>query len=427
MSNKPDDISASPATGRSRTFRVFVSSTFEDLKEERNRLHETVYPRLRAFCQERGASFQAIDLRWGVSEEASFDQQTMKICLGEIDRCLEVTPRPNFLVLLGQRYGWVPPPAEIPNDEFEQILGVCDPADRQLLVFDCDRDGDETGWYRLDKNASNPVWLLQPRTEEFRDAQKWGETEAELQRALQGAVDTLSFADEQKVKYTASATEQEIRTGALQVPDAEGKVFSFFRTIDGAREDDDRLVDGATVFVDQDEDPITALKTKLNPTWEYSARWDPEEQRPEIQHLDELAERVEAALKAAIQKELDEPTEASGAAEERHVEPAEEFDAEGRAHCRFANGLLQFFVGRQEPTPIRCHLPRERAPENSRDLGRWRRGQVGTDGQGARRGPGSPRRRRDHLPFHWCHPGFLRRPHTSGQSVQRAGATLWGR
>lgn len=58
----------------SRTFRLFVSSTFEDLEAERNALHEHVYPELRAFCRARNARFQPIDLRWGVSEEASLDQ-----------------------------------------------------------------------------------------------------------------------------------------------------------------------------------------------------------------------------------------------------------------------------------------------------------------------------------------------------------------
>ena len=71
-------------TTNSRTFRIFVSSTFSDLKAERNALQEHVFPRLRELCQRHGASFQAIDLRWGVSEEAALDQQTMRICLEEI-------------------------------------------------------------------------------------------------------------------------------------------------------------------------------------------------------------------------------------------------------------------------------------------------------------------------------------------------------
>src|SRR5947208_447158 len=63
------------------TFRVFVSSTFDDLREERNILQEHLFPKLEKFCLEKGTRFQAIDLRWGVREEAGFDQKTMDICL----------------------------------------------------------------------------------------------------------------------------------------------------------------------------------------------------------------------------------------------------------------------------------------------------------------------------------------------------------
>ena len=46
----------------------------------------------------------------------------MKICLAEIARCQKTSPRPNFIVLLGDRCGWQPLPYEIPADEFEQII-----------------------------------------------------------------------------------------------------------------------------------------------------------------------------------------------------------------------------------------------------------------------------------------------------------------
>jgi hypothetical protein len=90
------------------TFRLFVSSTFSDLVAERNALQEHVFPRLREFCQKRGARFQALDLRWGVAKEAALDQRTLNICLKELRRCQRTTPRPKFIVLPGQRYGWCP-------------------------------------------------------------------------------------------------------------------------------------------------------------------------------------------------------------------------------------------------------------------------------------------------------------------------------
>ncbi len=53
--------------------RVFVSSTFSDLVAERNALAEKVWPELERYCRQRGFTFQAIDLRWGVPGEAGLD------------------------------------------------------------------------------------------------------------------------------------------------------------------------------------------------------------------------------------------------------------------------------------------------------------------------------------------------------------------
>jgi hypothetical protein len=68
---KPDDRSTSLPTGRPRTFRLFVRSTFQDLRAERNALHAHVFPRVRELCRRHSCRFQAIDLRWGVSEQAA--------------------------------------------------------------------------------------------------------------------------------------------------------------------------------------------------------------------------------------------------------------------------------------------------------------------------------------------------------------------
>jgi hypothetical protein len=47
----------------SRNFRIFVSSTFSDLKAERNALQEKVFPRPRDLATSHGCLFQAINLR----------------------------------------------------------------------------------------------------------------------------------------------------------------------------------------------------------------------------------------------------------------------------------------------------------------------------------------------------------------------------
>ncbi len=80
------------------SFRAFVSSTFSDLQEERNALKARVYPRLSALCRSHGATFQAVDLRWGVNRDASENHQTVGICLQEVDRCRRATRRPKLVI-----------------------------------------------------------------------------------------------------------------------------------------------------------------------------------------------------------------------------------------------------------------------------------------------------------------------------------------
>jgi Domain of unknown function (DUF4062) len=139
------------------TYRLFVSSTFMDFAAEREALHRHVFPALEELCRSAGARFQAVDLRWGISPEAEREQQTLAICLAEIDRSRRVTPRPNFLILLGARYGWQPPPAVIPALDFEEAMArVTDAEERARLS-----DG-----YRRDDNSQPAVYLLQPRTNE---------------------------------------------------------------------------------------------------------------------------------------------------------------------------------------------------------------------------------------------------------------------
>jgi len=82
--------------------RLFVSSTFSDMKHERNALEERVFPKLESLCEQNGFQFQAIDLRWGVPTEAWLDHSTMRICFEELRRAQEISPQPNFLKRIDQ-------------------------------------------------------------------------------------------------------------------------------------------------------------------------------------------------------------------------------------------------------------------------------------------------------------------------------------
>ena len=92
-----------PPSSQPRVVRVFVSSTFRDMQEEREDLVKRVFPQLRKMCESRGVTWGEGDLRWGVSDEQKAEGKALPICLAEIERC-----RPYFIGLLGERYGWVP-------------------------------------------------------------------------------------------------------------------------------------------------------------------------------------------------------------------------------------------------------------------------------------------------------------------------------
>lgn len=271
-----------------KTFRVFVSSTFSDLMEERNALQKYVFSRLRDLCMQHGFRFQAIDLRWGISKEAGRDQQTMKISLEEIKRCQNTKLRPNFIVLLGERYGWCPLPSEIPEDEFDQMKGKIEDAGNLI-----------THWYLCDKNSIPPVYCLRERRvnvaedaseDERKSAQDieykgWKTKEKEIRSILLEAIEKLGWQknDPRRVKYKASATEHEINLGVFDPEDAKKHVFCFFRTIDGLPQDitanDFRDIDDKGNLNKTAQTQLNNLKERLEKqllgnVLKYNANWN---------------------------------------------------------------------------------------------------------------------------------------------------------
>lgn len=202
----------------SKMIRIFISSTFVNFIEERNRFIQ-IFKELSAFCKAAGFSFQVLDLRWGITDEDSRDNRTLQICLDEIARCQALSPKPNFLILAGMYYGWIPLPPSIPEDVWDRIEAEL-PASSPL------RD-----WYLQDNNDAKRPYVLRPRTDEESTIGRWKEIEGALKEELFPLVHKY-FPDKESYYgiWGLSATEQEIYRGLFCCPENKSHVFALMRT-----------------------------------------------------------------------------------------------------------------------------------------------------------------------------------------------------
>lgn len=228
---------------KNKTIKFFISSTFKDFLKERNALQNLVFPRLKKLCNSKGFSFQPVDLRWGITEKSSEDNKTMLYCLNEVKRC-SYEPKPNLLILLGQRYGWGPLPIYINPEIFiDDILKEIKdydfleddfPKAIQNWEKEVKEENDKKKKEKLQKNLKEAKnyefknstikgllkeWYIQDRNDKeekyfLKDKKKipdyiWRFIEKTLKNSIQNIEKTKSDIDLYKQFHT-SATEQEI-------------------------------------------------------------------------------------------------------------------------------------------------------------------------------------------------------------------------
>lgn len=90
-----------------RQIRIFLSSTFSDMQEERDALIKT-FNSLKVEANKRNVALSIVDLRWGVTEEESRSGKVISVCFNEIEHS-----HPFFIGLLGSRYGYTPELSEL--------------------------------------------------------------------------------------------------------------------------------------------------------------------------------------------------------------------------------------------------------------------------------------------------------------------------
>ncbi|KAH8361900.1 hypothetical protein KR200_007131 [Drosophila serrata] len=225
----------------SKIVRIFTSSTFTDTTMERNTLMAKCYPRIKDYCREKhGLEFQVVDMRWGVRDEATDDHMTTELCMREIKNCQRLSMGPNFIVFLGQKYGYRPIPTYIVSSELALIceeltsMGV----DRALLDL----------WYKKDSNAVPPISVLQPISSilinfnnkrvpklQAEDQAVWWDTLNKMQKLLRKAAASLGASNkmtkDEVHNYFMSVTEREVINGILSVKNTKNHCLAYVRYI----------------------------------------------------------------------------------------------------------------------------------------------------------------------------------------------------
>ena len=343
-------------------FRVFLSSTFGDFQAEREKLRAEVWPRLEALCAAHGASFHIVDLRWGISPSVATTHDTIKICLDEVIRCQQLSPRPkpNFLMLIGDRYGWRPPAVQIPDDDFRLIQKNVSDENFTFLKE----------WYQRDDNAVPPVWCLKPRTGKYASYDDWGPVETSLTAILHDVAERLALSTSLRAslapeQYLYSATHMEIVSGLLHLEGLQDHIFSFNREISGlpdpapkgiARRFTDHLGDGS-------RDPVArqllqVLKSQITEVLPesqiktFQADWIGDETSPiTLHHLDDYCAAIEQALRDIITAEIKEISQTTDLQEEREIQQI------------FLEETGKLLIGRdKELKRIQAYLNRKKTP-----------------------------------------------------------------
>jgi WD40 repeat protein len=295
-----------------------------------------------------------VDLRWGISPSVATTHDTIQICLDEVIRCQQLSPRPkpNFLMLIGDRYGWRPPAVEISDADFRLIKKAVSFKDAAFLL----------SWYRKDTNAVPPAWCLKPRTDDYASYETWGPVESRITSILHEAAEKLGLSPEQ---YLYSATHMEIVNGLLQLEGAQDHIFSFNRELRGLP---DSAPKGITRrFADfigygsrdpESRELLEVLKQQIaqvlpaTQIHTFQADWLGHDDTPiSTDHIDKFCSDVETSLLSVIKPELEQ------------IAAVTPFQEELELQCQFLQETGSLLIGRdRELNRIRAYLGRKKTP-----------------------------------------------------------------
>lgn len=108
--------------------RIFISSSFGEMAEEREILACRVMPSLRPVCDAHNVALVEVDLRWGVTGESGGVERLDQLVGPEISRAA------LFVALVGKCFGWLPPGEYDSTTALEIYRAIATPS-LNLLAF----------------------------------------------------------------------------------------------------------------------------------------------------------------------------------------------------------------------------------------------------------------------------------------------------
>jgi hypothetical protein len=121
---------------------VFFSSTFTDTKRERRVIMESILPELSQRGRKEGVQCVFTDMRWGVVDQNTLDQDTWEVCDREIRRSERESCDIFFVSLQSEKYGYMPLPKCLPSSVAHSVSKIADEHVRKLFHT----------WYKQDLN-----------------------------------------------------------------------------------------------------------------------------------------------------------------------------------------------------------------------------------------------------------------------------------
>ncbi len=322
-------------THKWKEVNVFISSTFSNMRAERDHLVKVVFPELREKLERHRIHLMDIDLRWGVTREQAENNEVVEYCLDQVDAC-----RPFFIGILGERWGWTP--KEIPENVLEKFPWIARRVEKsQNRVHESAHRSAESGTYG------------QPSV-----GARWSRIVSRV-KALAPWIQKMH-------PESLSLAAMEIHHGVFQNSGKKSHAFFYFR--DPAFLEDVPPGIRSEIYEKRDEgarEKLVQLKREIRgrgiPVMDgYPCRWDPDRISPEdgtkgrVAGLEAFGERVKADLWRAFRDEFD----LSEAKEEAVGDEAPmEFsalegdgwlDEEMDHHLRFIESRLRIYVGRKK-------------------------------------------------------------------------------